>query len=421
MLVALLAACLTTTACQGTNLYTGVDSNGGWNHDGLPGDEPLHGSGLQRRVERPGHGKRRRNHRLSVLAPPRGRFHREAHDDRPRAGGRGAPGATPATPRRAALAPAHLLDPRGPDGPLRAPPHPSREAAHHLGAGVSRRSCPEWRGRCRTPRLPALGGRGAAGGFSPPTAAPADRVRAGGGGGRSRARSPRQRRSPAGRRHTRTATRRRATCRTVPYLGDPRAFRRGEPAGRGGRASESGGDAMAAPRGYRGDRGDPKRPTPRHGSRGRGRRWMAERRGAGRIDRSGGGVRAGAGLGHGADPAGRGRLGRNQARGPRTAGADRAHLCPRRRRGTGRRGASAAPRSRPGDRGPGRDPRDVRERHRGRPGLGGGGCGEHPGLRSGSLVGCHHGDPAGPAPAGRLAELRRLQGPGGSAGGRVPG
>jgi hypothetical protein len=31
MLVALLAACLTTTACQGTNLYTGVDSNGGWN------------------------------------------------------------------------------------------------------------------------------------------------------------------------------------------------------------------------------------------------------------------------------------------------------------------------------------------------------------------------------------------------------
>jgi hypothetical protein len=31
MLVALLAACLTTTACQGTSLYTGVDSNGGWN------------------------------------------------------------------------------------------------------------------------------------------------------------------------------------------------------------------------------------------------------------------------------------------------------------------------------------------------------------------------------------------------------
>jgi len=31
MLIALLAAGLTTTACQSTNLYTGVDSNGGWN------------------------------------------------------------------------------------------------------------------------------------------------------------------------------------------------------------------------------------------------------------------------------------------------------------------------------------------------------------------------------------------------------
>jgi hypothetical protein len=31
MLLAVLAASLTTSACQGTNLYTGVDSNGGWN------------------------------------------------------------------------------------------------------------------------------------------------------------------------------------------------------------------------------------------------------------------------------------------------------------------------------------------------------------------------------------------------------
>ncbi|MCG6926470.1 MAG: hypothetical protein LJF30_14315 [Acidobacteria bacterium] len=31
MLFGLLAAGLTTTACQDTNLYTGVDSNGGWN------------------------------------------------------------------------------------------------------------------------------------------------------------------------------------------------------------------------------------------------------------------------------------------------------------------------------------------------------------------------------------------------------
>ena len=31
MLLAVLAAGLPTTACQGTNLYTGVDSNGGWN------------------------------------------------------------------------------------------------------------------------------------------------------------------------------------------------------------------------------------------------------------------------------------------------------------------------------------------------------------------------------------------------------
>lgn len=31
MLAALLVAALGTTACQGTNLYTGVDSNGGWN------------------------------------------------------------------------------------------------------------------------------------------------------------------------------------------------------------------------------------------------------------------------------------------------------------------------------------------------------------------------------------------------------
>ena len=31
MLLMLLAASLTTTACQGGNLYTGVDSNGGWN------------------------------------------------------------------------------------------------------------------------------------------------------------------------------------------------------------------------------------------------------------------------------------------------------------------------------------------------------------------------------------------------------
>lgn len=31
MLLMLLAASLTTTACQSTNLYTGVDSNGGWN------------------------------------------------------------------------------------------------------------------------------------------------------------------------------------------------------------------------------------------------------------------------------------------------------------------------------------------------------------------------------------------------------
>jgi hypothetical protein len=31
MLVALLAAALGTTACQGTSLYTGVSSNGGWN------------------------------------------------------------------------------------------------------------------------------------------------------------------------------------------------------------------------------------------------------------------------------------------------------------------------------------------------------------------------------------------------------
>ena len=31
MLLTLLAVSLTTTACQGTSLYTGVDSNGGWN------------------------------------------------------------------------------------------------------------------------------------------------------------------------------------------------------------------------------------------------------------------------------------------------------------------------------------------------------------------------------------------------------
>jgi len=31
MLLAVLAVTLSTTACQGTNLYTGVDSNGGWN------------------------------------------------------------------------------------------------------------------------------------------------------------------------------------------------------------------------------------------------------------------------------------------------------------------------------------------------------------------------------------------------------
>lgn len=30
MLVALLAASLNMAACTGTNLYTGVDSNGGW-------------------------------------------------------------------------------------------------------------------------------------------------------------------------------------------------------------------------------------------------------------------------------------------------------------------------------------------------------------------------------------------------------
>ena len=31
MLIALLAASLATTACGGSSLYTGVDSNGGWN------------------------------------------------------------------------------------------------------------------------------------------------------------------------------------------------------------------------------------------------------------------------------------------------------------------------------------------------------------------------------------------------------
>jgi hypothetical protein len=31
MLLMLLVVSLTTTACQSTNLYTGVDSNGGWN------------------------------------------------------------------------------------------------------------------------------------------------------------------------------------------------------------------------------------------------------------------------------------------------------------------------------------------------------------------------------------------------------
>jgi hypothetical protein len=31
MLIALLAAGLVTTACGGSSLYTGVDSNGGWN------------------------------------------------------------------------------------------------------------------------------------------------------------------------------------------------------------------------------------------------------------------------------------------------------------------------------------------------------------------------------------------------------
>jgi len=31
MLAALLAAALGTTACEGTSLYTGVSSNGGWN------------------------------------------------------------------------------------------------------------------------------------------------------------------------------------------------------------------------------------------------------------------------------------------------------------------------------------------------------------------------------------------------------
>jgi hypothetical protein len=31
MWLVLLAAGLSTTACQGTSLYTGVDSNGGWN------------------------------------------------------------------------------------------------------------------------------------------------------------------------------------------------------------------------------------------------------------------------------------------------------------------------------------------------------------------------------------------------------
>ena len=30
VLLAVLAASLATTACQGANLYTGVDSNGGW-------------------------------------------------------------------------------------------------------------------------------------------------------------------------------------------------------------------------------------------------------------------------------------------------------------------------------------------------------------------------------------------------------
>ena len=31
LLIALLAASLATTACGGSSLYTGVDSNGGWN------------------------------------------------------------------------------------------------------------------------------------------------------------------------------------------------------------------------------------------------------------------------------------------------------------------------------------------------------------------------------------------------------
>ncbi len=43
MLVALLAACLTTTACQGTNLYTGVDSNGGWSGPSTGSVGGIHG------------------------------------------------------------------------------------------------------------------------------------------------------------------------------------------------------------------------------------------------------------------------------------------------------------------------------------------------------------------------------------------
>lgn len=42
LLIALLAASLSTTACQGTSLYTGVDSNGGWNG---PTNRALSGGG----------------------------------------------------------------------------------------------------------------------------------------------------------------------------------------------------------------------------------------------------------------------------------------------------------------------------------------------------------------------------------------
>jgi hypothetical protein len=41
--LALLAAGLSTTACQDTNLYTGVDSNGGWN---APSTRSVGGGGI---------------------------------------------------------------------------------------------------------------------------------------------------------------------------------------------------------------------------------------------------------------------------------------------------------------------------------------------------------------------------------------